>query len=128
MNGDSLAQHHVIDKFDARQKCHALTVVEIRSAGTFVDVLRRGHGNDENIALRLRLLQMFNVPVMQQIKDAVAKDDRFILGAKFLPQLVEFLRSNNFVHSDSLYLLKNLNQSAVASLMVSGVHTGAFRQ
>ena len=85
VNSDCLAQHHIIDKFNARQKCHALMVVEIRSAGTFVDVLRRGHGNDENIALRLRLLQMFNVPVMQQIKDAVAKDDRFILGAKFLP-------------------------------------------
>ena len=76
---------------------------------------------------------MLDVAVVQEVKHAMAEHDGLALTAEVLAEVGKGFLADDFVlgcvHTCSLlYLLRYLNQSAVASLIVSGVQTGAFRQ
>ncbi len=75
-------QHDIIDAFQGGQGPGAEFVVEAGPAGSLVDVLRIGHGDDQDVAEGLGLLEVDDVAGMDQVKGAVALDDPQPLAAK----------------------------------------------
>ena len=130
MDGDSLAQKDIVHDLKARQKGHPLTIIKVRATRSFIDILRGRHRNDEDIPLLLRLFQMLDMAIMQEIEDSMAKHDLLPCIAKALPQSQKsFFADDLFIcHGCRPQFPRYLNQSAVASCIVSGVQTGAFFQ
>ena len=117
MNGNGLAQKHIVHDFKARQKRHPLMIIKIRASGSLVDILCSSHRDNENIALFFCFFQMLDMAIVQEIEDPVTKHDFLSRVTKTLTQLRKVFFTDDFFirHANYPQFPRYLNQSAVAS-------------
>ena len=98
-------KHDVIDTGQRGQRAGAEGIVEIRAAGAFVDVLFVGHSHHEQVAELFGILQMDDVPRMDQIERAVTLHEALAFDAQLVKERGRFgegdyFRGRHFLTTD----------------------------